>query len=160
MGDPADGAHQALYVADADFGVFASPSYLARHPAVQAPEDLVARALIFSRERPGRTHLSLMRGQEEFRFALRPAIRASDFACVARLAVAGAGIALLPTMLARGWIDRGELLRLIPAWEFRGPKLYALTAPGRKMPARVRAFRDFAVQALRAGMAVSEAEKR
>jgi DNA-binding transcriptional LysR family regulator len=149
VGDLADSAYQATLVADSNIGVFAAPMYLREQRSVETPGDLTSQELIFSRERPGITHISLMRGEEEIRLTLRPSIRASDFSCVARLAVAGAGVALMPTMLADGWIERRLLVRLLPDWEFRGPKLYALTASGRQMPARVREFRDFVAHTLR-----------
>jgi DNA-binding transcriptional LysR family regulator len=149
VGDLADSPYQAALLADVNIGLFASPTYLKGQRRVEMPSDLASQELILSRERPGPSHILLTRGQEEVRLALRPSIRASDFACVVRLAVAGAGIAFMPTMLAGEWIARRELVQLLPEWGFRGPKLYALTAARRQMPARVREFRNFLALTLR-----------
>lgn len=149
LGDLADSAYHAAFIADLNMGVFASPLLLREQQAMEKPEDLLSQDFILPRDRPGLKYFTMTCGQEKFSLALRPTIRASDFACVLRLAVAGAGVAVLPSILAAGWVGRGELLQLIPEWEFRGPKLYALTAPGREMPARVREFRDFVASTLK-----------
>jgi DNA-binding transcriptional LysR family regulator len=140
--------YQAIAVADIEVGLFASPRYLAGRQPIKAPEALERHDWILARERPGVSHLPLSDSSREVKIALNPAIRTTDFAGVLRFVAAGAGLAPLPTLLTRKWIDEGSLVRILPAWAWSGLKLHAISAPGRQLSARVRAFRDHVIENL------------
>jgi DNA-binding transcriptional LysR family regulator len=60
-------------------------------------------------------------------------------------AMAGAGIALLPTFLCAAELESGALVRVLPEHEARPIPLHALWPASRLLPARLRAFIDFLV---------------
>ena len=138
-----DMAYQAPVVARATMGIFAAPDYFTGRQLPQSPSDLTQYDLVLPRERPNLKHLVLSNGIREEKVALRAAVRASDLACVLRLAIAGTGVALLPTIITKRWLELGSLLRVLPDWEWAGFTLHAVTASSEHLPARVRAFRDF-----------------
>ncbi len=138
-----DTAYQAPVVARGTIGIFAAPDYFIGRQLPQSPSDLTCYDLVLPRERPNLKHVVLSNGIREEKVALRAAVRASDLACVLRLVIAGTGVALLPTIITKRWLERGYLLRLLPDWEWSGFTLHAVTASGEHLPARVRAFRDF-----------------
>jgi DNA-binding transcriptional LysR family regulator len=142
-GEVPDSEYQAVLVTELDFGVFAAPSYLVGKPSVAVPQDLTIHDLILPRDRPGMSHMTLTCTTRVEKVALRPVLRASDFACILRLVVSGAGVAPLPAPIASRWVDDGALVRLLPDWHIYRLKLYAISAPGRQMSARVRELRDF-----------------
>ena len=142
---------QAQIIARPSAGLFASFRYLEGRQSPSTPADLLEHDIVMPRERPGLTSLILSDGNREERLTLRPAVRASDLACVVRLVTAGAGIAVLPEFLAAKYIKDGQLNRVLPEWNWSGHSgvaIYAITAPGRLLSARVRAFRDFVAQHL------------
>lgn len=74
--------------------------------------------------------------------ALSPAVRASDFATVLRLTLAGAGIGRLPSAVAARGMETSELVRVLAPWATAGGALRAVSLAGRELPACVRVFRE------------------
>ena len=60
-------------------------------------------------------------------------------------AVAGLGIAGVPSFLAHKALQAGVLRRVLPDWELFVGSLYAAMPSRKHMPARTRAFLDFLV---------------
>ena len=61
-------------------------------------------------------------------------------------AVAGAGIALLPTFVCGPDLRSGALVRVLPGHEARLVSLHAVWPASRLLPARQRAFVDFLIE--------------
>ncbi|TXM65278.1 LysR family transcriptional regulator [Methylobacterium sp. WL12] len=143
FGDAEESGYRAALIVNLWIGLYASPDYLARHPA---PADLAALAehdLILSRERPGATGFLLNDGNGRIeQVLLDPAIRASDFAAVFRLTQEGAGIGHLPSAVAARALESGTLVRVLAPWATAGGALRAVSLAGRELPARVRVFRE------------------
>jgi DNA-binding transcriptional LysR family regulator len=66
-----------------------------------------------------------------------------------RACVAGAGVARIKALGVRDMLDDGRLIELFPDWPGERFPLYAVYPSRHQMPARVRAFIDFALQAVR-----------
>ncbi|MDB5644606.1 LysR family transcriptional regulator [Methylobacterium sp.] len=142
-GDHPDSGYTAPILADLTIGLYAAPAYLARHPAPADLAGLAAHDLVFARERLGAAQLLVSdAGGREERIAVRPAVRATDFATVLRLTLAGAGIGHIPSLVAAKSLGEGALVRILPDWASRGGTLRAVTLAGRELPARVRLFRE------------------
>lgn len=138
-----DSGYAAPILADLTIGLYAAPDYLARR---SEPADLAALSgheVVFARERlgTGQIRVSDAGGREET-ITLRPAVRATDFATVLRLTLAGAGIGHIPSLVAAKSLAGGDLVRILPDWASRGGTLRAVTLAGRELPARVRLFRE------------------
>lgn len=124
--------------------VVASPDYLERRGAPDRPEQLAAHeCLIYS---------AAANGGETWRFragrgltTLRPhgRFRADNGEALLAAALAGLGVAVLPTFLAGGALGSGALVPLLAAFPMPEPGLHVVRPPGGPAPARLRALIDF-----------------
>ena len=122
----------------------AAPSYLARHPAPQNPQDLAQHnCLIF--ERNGRPHKTWRFAQQgKWKEVRVNGDRSVDDASLVRLwAIAGAGITLKSAIDVRQELANGSLVPLLPDWATEPYPLHALLPSGRFIPNRVRALVEF-----------------
>ncbi len=131
--------------------LFAAPSYLARRGAPATVAELASHTLVLARIVGGPT-LSLRRGDEEAEeLRATPAVRTRDFSFAKEVCVAGGGVAVLPSVIARRDVEAGSLAAVLPEHvAFRG-SLYLLHRAQRYLSPAVRAFRDAVVAALRPG---------
>lgn len=142
-------AHKLM---DVGMGFVASPAYLAEHKAPRVPEELEHHRLLLMMAPGGRLTLPLVRKGEEKASAsvrLRPDVLAKDGAFLRQMALAGGGIAILPDVLVQQDISEKRLVRLLPDYRAElNAKLYLLHPSMHFVPPKVRAFRDFMIQAL------------
>ncbi|MFZ5479666.1 MAG: LysR substrate-binding domain-containing protein [Myxococcota bacterium] len=122
-------------------GLYASRAYLDRrgrpaHPDALADHDAVTLDRPMVRDR-----WVLRRGEEEGEFPIRPVILANGMAFVPAAVDAGAGIGLVPDVVAALLKDAE---RVLPDWEMPAVELSLLWPASRVASPRVRAFLDFA----------------
>jgi DNA-binding transcriptional LysR family regulator len=143
-GELPDMGYRASVLASFSIDLYASPLYLAERGEPAQPADLAGHDMIASRESSPSTPLRLTdtRGRPETP-PVRAAMRSSDFAAAMRLAVAGGGIAAIPSPVAATAVAEARLRRVLPAWRVGDARLFAISLGGREAPARVRVFRDF-----------------
>jgi len=145
-------AHKLM---DLGMAFVASPAYLAQHRAPRAPEELEHHRLLLMIAPGGHMTLNLVRQAEEKASAsvrLRPDVLARDGAFLRQVALAGGGIALLPDVLVQQDIAEKRLVRLLPDYRAElNAKLYLLHPAMHFVPPKVRAFRDFMIEALAPG---------
>ena len=72
-------------------------------------------------------------------------ITGDDMSFLARAAVGGAGIALLPAIHARGPTERGELELVLSDYTLEGGALHVVLPTSSFVPSRVALLRDFLV---------------
>jgi DNA-binding transcriptional LysR family regulator len=133
----------ARRLAPARLALVAAPGYLAMHGRPQTPADLAAhRCLGYAYTRgglewelggPGGPHLVALRGP----------LRANNGDLLHRACIAGAGIALQPTMICGDAIARGELEVLLADYPPPALGIHAIYASRRHLSAKVRTFVDF-----------------
>lgn len=128
--------------------VCAAPAYLAEHGVPAAPGDL---------ERLDAIHFSFTRQQWTFRVDGRPRVVRPPARLVANTAevavtaaVAGHGVARLLSYQVEREVRSGALQIVLQEFEPPPIPVHIVHAEGRRAPARVRAFVDFAVARLRA----------
>jgi DNA-binding transcriptional LysR family regulator len=127
----------------------ASPAFLDTMGRPQEPDDLqdaagLARDISFER-----SSWNLEResgGQAEIPF--KPVFCSNDWATLCRIAVAGVGIAALPTHVCRKEVSCGALERVLPTWRADYATLTLLQPSRRGTLPSVRAFVDFMVREL------------
>ena len=73
-----------------------------------------------------------------------------DMAFVHAATREGAGLGILPTYLAEADVAAGALVRVLPRWTARTGDLWILSPAARHTPRKVTAFRDFAIESLKA----------
>lgn len=134
----------------AEARLFAAPAYLERRGTPASPSELAHHRLVLTRVSGTEPTLALRHGDgapEEV--LVRPSIVALDFMFAKEVALAGGGIAMLPTLIARRELAAGSLVAVLPEhWTFRG-SLYLVHHGARFLPPKVRAFRDFVIAACR-----------
>ena len=137
-----DSSLVARKIAVGELGLYAAPSYLKRRGT---PRQLAALAghdaVIYSRAGASSWRLHGPRGVE--RVDVESRLVADDLGTVRLLALAGAGIALLPDVHAHGDLARGALARVLPRYGLRGEPVHLVSVPLRHVPLRVKLLRDF-----------------
>ncbi|MGV2293237.1 LysR family transcriptional regulator [Trinickia sp. YCB016] len=130
--------------------VCASPAYVAQHGAPGSPADLAAHAALrFSRVEDDRWLLinRVHTKQEAVSVTLRGRLRLDDTEAVLDLAMAGRGVALLPTWAIGDALRDGKLVQLLPEWEAQPARaaaaVWAVYPPKKTVSSKVRAFIDF-----------------
>ncbi|MGJ9420776.1 LysR family transcriptional regulator [Massilia sp. CMS3.1] len=119
-----------------------SPSYLARHPAIEHIEDVRNMATV---ELPGlngkpRFWTFTKAGNEPLRLPLNPRLHVNDPALIHRLVVNGAGIACLSGHLCIPDFEAGRLVHLFPDWKVPSVDMSIVFPSSRELSPTVRAF--------------------
>lgn len=132
--------------------VLASPAYLAQHPAVRVPEDLMGHSCLAIGEQVRDSHWRFVRGDEavEVPVAGRYALNHSEMRLQA--VEAGLGIGCVPDFVAQQALAQGRVTQLLPDWLFdtnyQG-MAYLLYSASRHTAPKVRALVDHLVKAWR-----------
>lgn len=143
-------AHRLL---DLGHELFASPDYLAQRGTPQHPGELSQHRLL-SPFRAGRPTATLFTSTscKDVEVPLQSDVISGDMTFLREAARHGAGIAMLPVVIAQGDVTDGRLVRVLPHHDMTlHGHLYLLHAGGPHLPAKVRAFRD----AFRASLAAT-----
>ena len=125
--------------------VCASPAYLSEHGVPQRVEDLSRHNCL--------THAYFGHSLWHFEVAGQPVavpvagnISANEAMTLQKAALAGAGIAMLPSYQTADALRRGKLVRLLPEAQPRTLNLNAVYTSRKHMPATLRSMLDFLVQ--------------
>lgn len=140
VGDPGTKSLVARKVGEVEVAMYAAPSYLERRGAPASPTALGGHDGLWPVP---------PRGQRTFyRAPPDPAVECADFAVLAELARAGAGVALLPTFVAARDVASGALVRVARDVVFSSAPIYLVSRPERPLPRRVALLRDHLIDTL------------
>jgi DNA-binding transcriptional LysR family regulator len=128
----------------------ASPSYIERYGRPRHPSELAHHACIhFRNPVTGRPFVWEFHKDNEILTVDVPVrLVLSDVDTKLRACAAGAGIARAQALGVQDMLDDGRMVELFPDWPGERFPLYALYPSRHRPPARVRAFIDFALQAV------------
>jgi DNA-binding transcriptional LysR family regulator len=153
---PLDGDYVARRLARSEVILCASPDYLDRRGRLEHPRDLVHHeALIppISALQRGLTFVSGAWGDDEpggESFTVQPArgaaLRSTHVDTNYAAALAGLGIAGLPSFVIEDALMEHALERVLPAWRLFDLSLWVAMPSRKHVPARTRAVLDFLVQ--------------
>jgi DNA-binding transcriptional LysR family regulator len=157
MGDlPQDSSLHARRVALEKINLYAAPSYIARRGMPQEPDDLFQHDLLcLGKQNGGVSPWKLMRGKTVWERDVPARLAANSPDLLARIACAGSGIAASSDLFSEVYVDKGELVRVLPEWSMPEVTGWAVFPGRRLMPAKTRAFLD-----MMEGMCCDEARKR
>lgn len=123
--------------------ICASPAYLQTRGTPNQPQSLTAHNCL--------TYTNF--GRSEWRFGNRQGeevnveisgnLTANEASVLMEAALAGAGVAQLPTYLANPLIERGALIELLPEWNPPELVIWGVYLSRRHLPATVRTMLDF-----------------
>lgn len=133
----------------------ASPVYLQTHP-VRQPSDLATQdCLIFSASASS-AEWTFQQGDRVEQVRVTAALSAHSFTALLHAARAGLGVARAPEFAAAEWLQRGDLIQVLPLWTSTPATVFAVHRFGHERIARVAAV----LQAARAQAWLPTAERR
>ncbi|MDH4608698.1 LysR family transcriptional regulator [Pseudomonas sp. BN102] len=125
--------------------VCASPGYLAAHGRPEAPDDLREHTCLGYKNRANSSQWQFLMGREWRSVAIRPRLMANNGEVLVQAAVDGLGLVSLPRFLLAESLANGQLVEVLQDYPLPSSQIYAVCPPGRRLPAKVRAFIDFLV---------------
>lgn len=126
--------------------IVASPAYLERHGTPTTPEELVNHNCLGFNFRRAMPVWPMREGGRIVERMLTGSLLVNNGDTLRRMAIAGVGIIRLADYHLRGPIERGELVELLADSDIGVvDEVHALYRGSQFLPARVRAFLDFAV---------------
>jgi len=144
MGELRDDATLAARrIASFKSGLYAAPSYVARRGVPAEPEALMEHDALRVLARTGDPQVwTLVRGEARWEGIPPGHATANSPELLMRMALGGAGIAMIHDSFAVPYLERGELVQVLPDWS-TPPVAASAVFPGRRlMPAHARAFVD------------------
>jgi DNA-binding transcriptional LysR family regulator len=133
----------ARKVAVAELGLYAAPSYLEQRGQPRTFAALATHDCVLHKTASGFKPWRLAGPRGVERVEVTGPIIADDLGSVRQLTLAGVGIALMPNMAVRADLERGALVRVLPAYALRGAPVHLVSVPLRHVPVRVKLLRDF-----------------
>jgi DNA-binding transcriptional LysR family regulator len=143
----------ARAMATTEYVVCASPDYLRRRGTPLQPQDLQGHRYLRFPWQASSGHaargmrLSRIDGtQEPTEVPMQVVFQAESYETLFTAAIDGAGIAALPKFPASNYFASGALVHLLPEWIFGRYTVYVAFPTRKLIPARTRAFVDFAAE--------------
>ncbi|MGJ7529949.1 LysR family transcriptional regulator [Variovorax sp. GB1P17] len=125
-----------------NYGLYASPQYLARHGTPQAPDELARHQSIVMKAPSGLSQVLLVSGASSFAFRPEPAFETNDHWVMKTFCIDGLGIALLPAFFVRPEVEQGVLMPVLPQWQPEPRRIYCAYQRQRYMGQKLRDFVD------------------
>ena len=132
--------------------VCASPTYIKASGTPSDPDDLRHHRCI-THAYVGRTEFRLQRNCQTLRIPVRGQLQSNEAAVTRRAALAGAGIAMLPTYFVSADLASGERIRLLPDCEPERLGIHAVYLSRQHQPQLLRMMVDFLADRMRGEVA-------
>jgi DNA-binding transcriptional LysR family regulator len=123
----------------------ASPTVAAGCPATMTIDDLTQAPVLALSEDRDQWNLVDDEGAA-YTVPVRPRLLCSDFFVLSQAALDGLGIVMLPEHLCRHKLERGTLVRVLPAWQSREGSIQAVFASRHGLTSALRTLIDFLVE--------------
>jgi len=142
IGRLADSSLIARRLAPSRRVVCGAPDYFARRGVPSHPRDLAQHeCLLYTYQ--AEPEWPLRDGKKEIKVAVTGRLRANNGDVIRVAALAGSGLAFLPTFLVGDDLRAGRLRAVLEDYACRETAVYAVQPPSKHPPAKVRAFVDF-----------------
>ncbi|MNG49871.1 HTH-type transcriptional regulator DmlR [compost metagenome] len=129
----------------------ATPGYLAQHGTPQHPQDLAQHSCIYLGETPNDARWKFRRAGKTIAVNVRGRYAANHTGVRLDAVKQHLGIGSLPYFTARQALDSGEVVQVLPEWDFLSSYhggLWLLYAPNQHLPPKLRVFIDYLVACL------------
>jgi len=137
-GDLPDSGLTARRIGETRFACFASPAYVASHPALTTPRDLVDHHVVLFTG--GLAATWIFEGPERVSVPVRGRYVVNHQGLLLEAGEAGLGVVRLLPFTARASLEAGRLVRVLPEWQSPPARLYAVTQGIVHRTAAVAAF--------------------
>jgi len=111
----------------------------------ETPADLIQHNIFFPNDPQFRGEWRFWLQDKVESVLLTPRLTINNSDAMIDAILQGVGIALIPTFIANGYLQKGRLKRVLPAWRIENPlpmTTYAITLPNRLLPLKTRVFID------------------
>ncbi|MBB3230137.1 LysR family transcriptional regulator [Halomonas stenophila] len=125
----------------------ASPGYVERNGVPQTPEELAGHTCV-THAYVSRSEIRLYREGRSVTAPVRGRLSSNETGVVRVAALAGAGVAMLPTYFVADDLRQGRLVPVVPTWEPEPLAIHAVYLSRRYQPLLLRAMIDFLVERL------------
>jgi len=150
LGSLPDSSLAARKLGDLEYGIFASPAYLARRGVPISPDDLSHHdRLAFSGGSQSKTWRLQNKAQalEHTLVDTVPRLLVNNSFAVRDAAEQGLGIAQLPLVVVEQQLSQGLLVQVLPQWQPPHVPVHAVFPSARYLTPKVRAFIELGVEA-------------
>lgn len=127
----------------------ASPAFMEGRAAPTHPTELAGfPGIVMRSPQTGRVAVPTLRDArgDEAAAATKNAMIVDDPEIMCRCALMGAGVTVVPMTQAADYLERGELVRLLPGWYADVGSVFVYVSSKRLLPSKTRAFIDFMVE--------------
>jgi DNA-binding transcriptional LysR family regulator len=125
----------------------ASPAYLASHPQLRHPDDLLQHDCLIYSLQPSHYWFFIDGKGGQTAVPVQGRVKADDSEPLRASALDGLGVVLLPSWLIGNDLRAGRLQRILPDWQAmiatQPSGIFGLYPPHRIVPSKVRVFLDF-----------------
>ena len=146
LGALSDSSLAARKLGELNYGLFASPEYLAHRGVPKLPADLAAHDRLAFIGGAKTQDWRLLRDGVETKINSPPRLRVNNSFAVREAAAMGLGVAQLPLMVAQAFSSSGQLVAILPDWTSPTVPVHAIFPSNRYLTPKVRAFIDHAIQ--------------
>jgi DNA-binding transcriptional LysR family regulator len=148
IGELEDSTLRSRKLTDTNRRMIASPAYIERYGRPKRIDDLNEHKLLhYSSQANGSVWKLTAPSGEKRQIRTGGWLSVNDGQSLLNAAIAGLGIAYLPSFLYAEALERGEVVDVIPDLPMETQGIYAVYPPGRFTQPKVRAFIDFLVDA-------------
>ncbi len=137
---------RARKLARVEVALYAAPSYVEQQGVPRTPRQLCEHALLGMAVFPKSWKLTHARKGTTTEVAEHPNLVTNDHILLRDAALAGAGVAVLPSFVAEPHVRQGHLQRVLPSWAVQTAELSAVWPATLHTSPRVRAFVDETVK--------------
>lgn len=107
-----------------------TPSYLKTHKPIKQPQDLNRPDILGERDALESGALHMTNGNEEITIPFHPQILIRNHLVSLNVALTGLGVAVgVPRYLAKPFIERGQLVEVLPQWKVPSLPIHAVMQP-------------------------------
>lgn len=151
VGELADSSRIARRLAPYRLILCASPAYLASHPPIISPMDLVSHECLGFAYTELRSHWSFDGPDGPVTVPVTGRLMIDSGEALLMAARASMGVMLQPAELLEADIAAGRLVRVLPKYRAPDRPLHLLYAPDRQMTPKLRSFIEFSVAVFGSG---------
>ncbi|MBS7543043.1 LysR family transcriptional regulator [Ancylobacter oerskovii] len=144
VGTLGDADLTASRLGEAEYGMFASPGYLADRGAPRRPRDLDGHDTVVFGAAGHAVELEVRRGSDCEILRLAPRLLVNNNLAARDAVAAGLGIALLPRFQVAQLVTEGRLEEVLPGWSKPPVPVHAVFSSSRYPTPKIRAFVDYA----------------
>ncbi|MFC5474514.1 LysR family transcriptional regulator [Paraherbaspirillum soli] len=123
-----------------EWGLFASPAYLERHPAISDPDQLGRHLFLLFRGSAHTTVVAMRKHKREVEVRVRCIMRSNNSVALLNGALDDLGVAYLPRYVAREAVEEKTLIPIFPDWTFEKRFAYVAYREDALVPPRVLSF--------------------